>query len=68
MEVTTTFGFSNGILAEEMEAARIRDYPRHSLAHFPLAASDYLSEEAKEGKYAFVEKRKPDFGKFPRFR
>ncbi len=26
----------------------------------------YLSEEAKEGKNAFVEKRKPDFRKFPR--
>lgn len=27
----------------------------------------YLSEEAKEGKNAFVEKRKPDFRKYPRF-
>jgi len=27
----------------------------------------YLSEEAKEGKNAFVEKRDPDFSKFPRF-
>lgn len=27
----------------------------------------YLSEEAKEGKNAFVEKRAPDFSKFPRF-
>jgi naphthoate synthase len=27
----------------------------------------YLSEEAKEGRNAFVEKRKPDFRKFPRF-
>src|SRR6186713_946471 len=27
----------------------------------------YLSEEAKEGKNAFVEKRKPDFRKFPKF-
>ncbi|HPC82687.1 MAG TPA: 1,4-dihydroxy-2-naphthoyl-CoA synthase [Thermoanaerobaculaceae bacterium] len=27
----------------------------------------YLTEEAKEGKRAFVEKRKPDFSKFPRF-
>lgn len=27
----------------------------------------YLSEEAKEGKQAFIEKRKPDFSKFPRF-
>lgn len=26
----------------------------------------YMSEEAKEGKNAFVERRKPDFGKFPR--
>jgi len=26
----------------------------------------YMSEEAKEGKQAFVERRKPDFGKFPR--
>ena len=27
----------------------------------------YLTEEAKEGKNAFIEKRKPDFSKFPRF-
>jgi naphthoate synthase len=27
----------------------------------------YLTEEAKEGKNAFVEKRKPDFRKFPKF-
>jgi naphthoate synthase len=26
----------------------------------------YMSEEAKEGKQAFIEKRKPDFGRFPR--
>lgn len=27
----------------------------------------YLMEEAQEGKQAFLEKRKPDFGKFPTF-
>ena len=27
----------------------------------------YLSEEAKEGKNAFLEKRRPDFAKYPRF-
>ncbi len=27
----------------------------------------YMTEEAKEGKKAFLEKRKPDFSKFPRF-
>lgn len=27
----------------------------------------YMSEEAQEGKKAFVEKRKPDFSKFPRY-
>src|SRR6478609_3627769 len=27
----------------------------------------YLSEEAKEGKNAFIEKRTPDFSKFPKF-
>ena len=26
----------------------------------------YLTEEAQEGKQAFLEKRKPDFGKFPK--
>jgi naphthoate synthase len=27
----------------------------------------YLMEEAQEGKHAFLEKRKPDFQKFPKF-
>ena len=27
----------------------------------------YMSEEAKEGKNSFLEKRKPDFKKFPKF-
>jgi naphthoate synthase len=27
----------------------------------------YLTEEAKEGKRAFLEKRKPEFQKYPRF-
>jgi len=27
----------------------------------------YLSEEAKEGKDAFLEKRDPDFSRFPKF-
>lgn len=27
----------------------------------------YMSEEAKEGRQAFIEKRDPDFSKFPRF-
>jgi len=27
----------------------------------------YMSDEAREGKTAYLEKRKPDFGKFPRF-
>jgi len=27
----------------------------------------YLSEEAQEGRNAYVEKRKPDFGRFPKF-
>jgi naphthoate synthase len=27
----------------------------------------YLTEEAQEGKTAFLEKRNPDFKKFPKF-
>ncbi|MBI4570987.1 MAG: 1,4-dihydroxy-2-naphthoyl-CoA synthase, partial [Chloroflexi bacterium] len=27
----------------------------------------YMTEEAKEGRDAFVEKRRPDFSRFPRF-
>jgi naphthoate synthase len=27
----------------------------------------YLTEEAQEGKNAFLEKRDPDFGKYPKF-
>lgn len=27
----------------------------------------YLTDEAQEGKHAFLEKRKPDFGKYPKF-
>jgi naphthoate synthase len=27
----------------------------------------YLTDEAREGKNAFLEKRKPDFSRFPRF-
>ena len=27
----------------------------------------YMTEEAQEGKNAFLEKRKPDFKKFPKF-
>jgi naphthoate synthase len=27
----------------------------------------YLSEEAQEGRNAYVEKRPPDFSKFPKF-
>jgi naphthoate synthase len=27
----------------------------------------YLTEEAQEGKHAFLEKRDPDFQKFPKF-
>ncbi|MDR0421837.1 MAG: 1,4-dihydroxy-2-naphthoyl-CoA synthase, partial [Proteiniphilum sp.] len=26
----------------------------------------YLTDEAQEGKQAFLEKRKPDFGQFPK--
>jgi naphthoate synthase len=26
----------------------------------------YMTDEAQEGRKAFVEKRKPNFGKFPR--
>jgi naphthoate synthase len=27
----------------------------------------YLTEEAQEGKHAFLEKRKPDFHKYPKY-
>ena len=31
------------------------------------AVLDYLTEEAQEGKKAFLEKRDPDFQQFPKF-
>ncbi len=42
---------------------------QHGLMEFAGDATllYYLTEEAKEGKNAFLEKRKPDFQKFPKF-
>ncbi len=46
--------------ADEVGGAGLQQLAGHATRLF------YMSEEGQEGRNAYNEKRKPDFGKFPR--
>ena len=72
----TTIQWAKEILAKSPTAIRFIkaafNAATEGLAGLQQFAGDatllyYLTDEAKEGKNAFLEKRKPDFSKYPRF-
>ena len=57
----TRYGFKVGLNADLDGQAGIQELAGNATLLY------YMTEEAQEGKKAYLEKRKPDFKKFPRF-